>query len=482
MLLPVIISGGSGERLWPVSSASFPKPFIIMQDGQSLIQKAFLRATSQLDVTEILTVTNRDHYFKTRSEYGAVNKNKTIASFILEPVGRNTAPAIAMAATYASAMYGNDTILLVLSADQLIGDNIAFSKAIAEAKILAEKNHLVTFGVTPTRPETGYGYIECGDGYIVKRFVEKPDLETAEKYVSSGKHFWNAGIFCFKAGIFLRELELHSPQISQAVKIAAPDDWTQATYNYVELEDDLFTEIPNISVDYAVMEKSKNVAVVACDIGWNDVGSWSAMSNLLDADINGNRLVGEIYTHDSSNCFIQSSGRIIAAVGVQNLIVIDTPDALLITDNEQAQHVKQVVSQIKKRKHVTSKENHTIFRPWGSYTVLEESAGFKIKRIEVLPKQKISLQVHQHRSEHWVVVSGKAKIQNGDKIFELLPSQSTYIQAGNKHRLQNSGDEVLVIVEVQCGEYLGEDDITRFDDHYGRKVAVAEQNENEEMV
>lgn len=482
MLLPVIISGGSGERLWPVSSTSFPKPFIRMQDGQSLIQKAFLRAVSQSDVTEVLTVTNRDHYFKTRSEYNAVNENKIATSFILEPVGRNTAPAIAMAASYARTIYGDDTILLVLSADQLISNVEAFSQAIIEAKKLAEKNHLVTFGVTPTRPETGYGYIERGDGYMVKRFVEKPDLATAEKYVSGGNHLWNAGIFCFKAGVFLRELELHSPQIAQAIKIAAPDNWTQAAYNYIELKEKTFSAIPNISVDYAVMEKSKNVTVVACDIGWNDIGSWNAMSQLLNADTNENRLVGEVYVHDSSNCFIQSSGRIIAAVGVRNLIIIDTPEALLITDNEQAQHVKQVVSQIKKHKHVTSKENHTIFRPWGSYTILEESAGFKIKRIEVLPKQKISLQVHKHRSEHWVVVSGKAKIQNGDEIFELLPSQSTYIQAGNKHRLQNSGDEVLVIVEVQCGEYLGEDDITRFDDHYGRKTIIAEQNENEEMV
>ncbi len=470
MLLPVIISGGSGERLWPVSRAAFPKPFITMPDGQSLIQKAFLRACAQPNVTEILTVTNRDHYFKTRSEYSAVNKNKAITSFILEPMGRNTAPAIAMAASYASAMYGDDTILLVLSADQLISDVEAFSKAIIEAKTLAEKNYLVTFGITPNRPETGYGYIERGDSHIVKRFVEKPDLETAEKYVSGGKHLWNAGIFCFKAGVFLSELESHSPQIAEAVKIAAPDNWTQATYNYVELEDDLFAEIPNISVDYAVMEKSKNVAVVACDIGWNDVGSWSAMAGMLDADSNGNKLVGEVYTHNSTGCFIQSEGRIIAAVGVQNLIVIDTPDALLVTDREQAQHVKQIVSQLKECNHSASKEHSTIFRPWGSYTVLQESAGFKVKRIEVLPKHKLSLQMHKHRSEHWVVVSGKATVQNGDEVFDLLPSQSTYIQAGNKHRLQNNEDEALVIVEVQCGAYLGEDDITRFDDHYGRST------------
>lgn len=467
MLLPVIISGGSGERLWPVSRASFPKSFITMPDGQSLIQKAFLRAAIQPNITEILTVTNRDHYFKTRSEYNAVDQNKTINSFILEPIGRNTAPAIAMAASYASTMYGDDTILLILPADQLISNIEAFTQAISAAKALAEKNYLVTFGITPDRPETSYGYIECGGGHIVKRFVEKPDLETAEKYASGGKHLWNAGIFCFKAGVFLKELEEHSKEVAQSVKKAVPDNWTQAAYNYVELEDDLFAAIPNISVDYAVMEKSDNVAVVACDIGWNDVGSWSAMSNMLAADINRNKLVGEVYTHNSSNCFIQASGRTVAAVGIENLIVIDTPDALLVTNHEQAQNVKHIVGQLKECNNATSKEHSTVFRSWGSYTVLQESAGFKIKRIEVLPKHSLSLQTHKQRSEHWVVVSGKATVQNGDEVFELLPSQSTYIKAGNKHRLQNNESEPLVIVEVQCGSYLGEDDITRFDDTYG---------------
>ena len=319
---------------------------------------------------------------------------------------------------------------------------------------------------------------------MVRSFVEKPNLANAEKYVSDGNHLWNAGIFCFKAGVFLSELELHSPQIAQAVKHAIPNNWAQATNSYIDLDEKTFSEIPSMSVDYAVMEKSKNVAVIACDIGWNDVGSWNAMSDMLNADVNGNRLVGEVYIHDSSNCFIQSSGRIIAAIGVHDLIIIDTPDALLITDREQAQHVKQIVSQLKECSHTTSQEHNTIFRAWGSYTVLEESSGFKIKRIEVLPKQKLSLQMHKHRSEHWVVVSGTAKVQNGDDIFELLPSQSTYIQAGRKHRLQNSSDDILVIIEVQCGDYLGEDDITRFDDHYGRTTIATndEYIETEELA
>lgn len=468
MLLPVIISGGSGERLWPVSRASFPKPFITMPDGQSLIQKAFLRACAQPNITEILTVTNRDHYFKTSSEYSVVNEGKIITSFILEPIGRNTAPAIAMAASYASGIYGNDTILLILPADQLISNIEEFSQAVSHAKSLAEKDHLVTFGITPSRPETSYGYIQCDEEHMVKRFVEKPDLATAEQFVSSGKHLWNAGIFCFKAGSFLQELALHSPHLAEPVKQAVPENWVQAAFNYVELEDDLFAAIPNISVDYAVMEKSNNVAVIACDIGWNDVGSWKAMSDLLDADSNKNKLVGEVYTHNSSNCFIQSSDRTVAAVGIENLIVIDTPDALLVTSHEHAHNVKHIVGQLKECNNATSKEHRTVFRSWGSYTVLQESTGFKIKRIEVLPKHSLSLQMHKHRSEHWVVVSGKATVQNGEDVFELMPSQSTYIQAGNKHRLQNNESEPLVIVEVQCGSYLGEDDITRFDDIYGR--------------
>lgn len=474
MFLPVIISGGSGERLWPVSRAAFPKPFIHMQDGKSLIQKAFLRAAAQDGVNEILTVTNRDHYFKTRSEYNEVNRDKITNSFILEPVGRNTAPAIAIAAHYASVIYGKDAILLILSADQLIGNKLAFSEAVSVAKKLAQDGNLVTFGITPTRPEIGYGYIEQGEGNIVKRFVEKPDLETAEKYIQDGRHLWNAGIFCFKAGIFLNELEKHSPEISYSISKALPISWEQAAQSYIDLDEKKFAAIPNISVDYAVMEKSKNVAVVACDIDWNDVGSWNAMSDMLEADENGNRLVGEVYTHESSNCFIKSSGRTIAAVGVRDLIVIDTPDALLISERDQAQNVKHIVGQLKECSHSVSKEHITVLRPWGSYTVLQESEGFKIKRIEVLPKHKLSLQIHKHRSEHWVVVSGTATIQNGENCFELFPSQSTYIPAGHKHRLQNVGDETLVIIEVQCGAYLGEDDIARFDDHYGRCAAENE--------
>lgn len=480
MFLPVIISGGAGERLWPVSRSSFPKPFMAMPDGKSLLQKAFLRAQSLDDTQEILTITNKEYYFKTCDEYAAV-KNKNIeTSFLLEPIGRNTAPAIAMAAHYAEKIYGADTILLIFPADQLIEKNTEFVKAVAEARLLAEKNYLVAFGIAPNRPETGFGYIELPsinienspNGYVAERFVEKPDLATAESYIKNGKYVWNAGIFCFKAGVFLQELAQNSPEIASAISnVVKTTDFQQASHSYAELDEQLFATVSNMSVDHAVMEKSTNVAVVACDIGWNDVGSWNTIGELITPDAAGNRLIGDVYAHDSSDCLIQSSDRVVAVIGVKNLVIIDTPDALLVTDKASVQQVKNTVGQLKKNHHTTSKEHATIFRPWGFYTILEEAAGFKIKRIEVLPKCSLSLQKHEHRSEHWVVVSGVASVQNDELCFELFPSQSTYIQAGHKHRLKNSGDEVLVMIEVQCGKYLDEDDIIRFDDVYGRTTA-----------
>jgi len=479
MFLPIIMSGGSGERLWPVSRSSCPKPFIEMADGQSLLAKAFLRAQSLADVQEILTITNCEHYFRTKSEYSSIADALVKNSYIIEPFPRNTAPAVAIAAHYAAKMYGEDAILLVLPADQLIEKTSEFSLAVSEARKLAEQDFLVTFGIAPTRAETGFGYIElpeetienCPNSYIVKRFVEKPNLSTAEDYVSGGKHLWNAGIFCFKAGVFLSELEKHSPELSAAIELVISGlDWAQAAHGYAELDSDKFAEVSSISVDYAVMEKSDKVAVCKCDIGWNDVGSWNAIGDLISPDDNGNRTTGEVYTHDSNDCFIQASERLVATVGVRDLVIIDTPDALLVADKSKVQEVKNIVGQLKENGHSASKEHTTIFRPWGCYTVLEEGIGFKIKRIEVLPLHSLSLQKHEHRSEHWVVVSGVANVQNDEKIFELLPSQSTYIQAGHKHRLSNNSDKVLIIVEVQCGAYLGEDDIMRFDDVYGRSV------------
>ncbi len=471
MLLPVIISGGSGERLWPISRSSFPKPFITMSDGQNLLQKSFLRACGLNGVSEILTITNRDYYYKTQIDYNKARQSTITTSFILEPEGRNTAPAIAIAAQYAMKIYGDDITLLVLPADQLIEDNEAFSNAVENAKEIAEEGYLVTLGIPPSRAETGFGYIEFSEAinalngtYIVKKFTEKPDIAIAESYLISGSHVWNAGIFCFKANSFIGELEKYAPEVF-AVSMQMANGWdsTQIAHGLVELDQELFAKMPNISIDYAVMEKSARVAVCRCDIGWNDVGSWNSISDLLEPDEHGNRLSGDVYTHESNNCLIQSNKRLVAAVGLQDLVIIDTPDALLVADIKHAQQVRHVVNELKVDNHPSAREHTTVFRPWGCYTVLEEGPGFKIKRIEVLPHKSISLQKHECRSEHWVVVSGTAKVQNGEDIFELLTSQSAYIKAGNKHRLSNDKNELLILIEVQCGHYLGEDDIVRFD-------------------
>ena len=467
MFLPVILSGGSGERLWPVSRASHPKPFITLPDGQSLIQKSFLRALMQNNASEVLTVTHQSHHHKTREAYDAIPHAGVATPFILEPVGRNTAPAMAMAAHYAVAMHGEETILLVLPADHIVEDNEGFRTAVNHARSLAEQGYLVTFGVSPTSAETGYGYIEAGEvlpgGNAVRRFVEKPDALTAEACVASGNYRWNAGIFCCKASVFLRELAAHAPVLDAQVRHALPTNWHAGS---VALDASLFSEVSNISVDVAVMEKSAHGAVVSCDVGWSDVGCWAAMSQCVAPDEHSNRILGNALIHDSSNCYIYAgANRVVGAVGLHDLMIIDTPDALLVANRASSQQVKEIAKAWQQQPVPSG----AVARPWGSYTVLQESEGVKIKRIEMLPGKKLSLQVHHHRSEHWVVVSGQARVQNGDAVLDLLPSQSAYIPAGQKHRLENIGDTALSIVEVQCGAYLGEDDITRFDDCYDRE-------------
>lgn len=474
-LIPTILCGGAGSRLWPVSRELHPKPFIRLADGQSLLQKAYLRGAALADVTEILTVTNRDLLFKTADEYKEViaAADKPLSnSFILEPFGRNTAPAIAAATLQVAATHGDDALLLVLAADHLIADQPAFAQAVAQAKQLAAQGKIVTFGIRPEAPETGYGYIEA-DGNTVLRFVEKPSLKNAQEYLNSGRYLWNSGMFCFSAGVMLREMEQYCPNILAATRACMVQSRkaTGTDFTQIELNPDTFDQVPDDSIDYAVMEKSKNIAVVSCSIGWSDIGSWNALGDLTIADEKGNRIEGEALTLDVSNCFIQSNERIVGAVGVHDLIIIDTADAILVADRNRAQDVKQLYTRLKAEGHEAHKLHRTVHRPWGTYTILEEGARFKIKRIEVKPGGKLSLQMHHHRSEHWIVVSGMANVTNGDSELLVNTNESTYIPAGHKHRLENVGVVDLVMIEVQSGEYLGEDDIVRFEDVYGRTGA-----------
>ena len=472
MLVPVILSGGTGARLWPVSREAYPKPFIRLPDGGSLLQKTLARATRISGVSHVVTVTNREYYFLTRDEYStAAGLTHT---FLLEPVARNTAPAIAMAALHCAAAHGPDTELLVLPADHLIENVAGFVAAVDAARELARKGSLVTFGIPPTRPETGYGYIECaqalqaGGSGKVSRFVEKPDAANAERFVASKNFLWNSGMFCFRADAFLDALR----QSDAALHDKAVASWKAtppASDDRINLDPAQFAALPDISVDYAVMEKHSDVVVVQAGFDWNDVGSWNALSALSPADAQGNRTQGETILMDVRDCHIQSDSRIVAAVGIRNLFVVDTPDALLIADKERAQDVKQVVQKLKLDNHSAHLLHRTVHRPWGTYTVLEEGPGYKLKRIVVKPGAALSMQMHKHRSEHWVVIAGNANVVNGDNELVIRPNESTFIPMGNKHRLANPGTTDLVIIEVQSGEYLGEDDIVRFDDIYGRK-------------
>ena len=482
-LFPVIIAGGAGERLWPVSREACPKPFMHLPDGESLMQKTYLRAAALPQVEEIVTVTNRELFFLTRDEYAEVTPSANVAKrFILEPMGRNTAPAIAAAALQLRAVYGDDAIMLVLAADHLIANEPAFAAAVAEASKLAQQGHLVTFGIQPNSPETGFGYIEresaliegSASGYKAARFVEKPDLATAQAYIASGKFLWNSGMFCFTAGKFLAELAIHAPEVLHSADAAVTKAVTTEQNGSMvhELLASEFAQSPNISVDYAVMENANNVATVACDIGWNDIGSWGALGDLLTPDADGNRVNGTAFFHDTKDCTIHADGRIVGAVGVENLILVDTPDALLIAHKDRAQDVKQIVKQLKAQNHEAYKLHRTVHRPWGTYTVLEEGNGFKIKRIVVKAGGTLSMQMHHHRSEHWIIVAGTAKVTNGEEVKLVYTNESTYIPAGHRHRLENPGKIDLVMIEVQSGSYLGEDDIVRFEDKYGRAPAT----------
>lgn len=472
ILVPVILSGGAGTRLWPVSRRAHPKPFMQLLDGESLAEKTFKRALMVAGDSPVLTVTSRDYYFYTRDLYNKLKGESHEHPFLLEPMGRNTAPAIALAAFYLQDRAGPDAVLLVLPADHLIRDEPGFVTAVGQARKLAGEGYLVTFGIFPTHAETGYGYIRKGaqiegsTGHKVAAFVEKPDENTARRYLESGEYDWNSGMFCFTARNYLESLKKHAPAIYDSASICweSLDKGSPA----MEIPMDLFANCPADSIDYAVMEKADNCAVVGADFGWSDIGSWKAISELYQSDESGNRIHGKAVMVGSRDCFVQSGDRLVAAVGVHDLVIVDTGDAVLVADREHAQDVKQVVEQLTNLKHDAADFHQTVHRPWGSFCILEDADDCKVKRLIVKPGQVLSLQKHHRRSEHWTVIRGEAKVRLASREFILRANESAFIPVDTQHRLENPGNEDVHLIEVQTGDYFGEDDIVRYEDIYGR--------------
>ncbi len=479
-IVPVILSGGAGTRLWPLSREAAPKPFMPLPDGETLLGKTAHRATRLPGSRGLVTVTNRDYYFHTKDVYAGLGAGEPAdAAYLLEPFGRNTAPAVALAAHLVRARFGDEAVMLVLAADHLIRDEVAFAAAVARAAELARDGSLVTFGITPTLPETGFGYIECGAplgsrAFVAKAFVEKPPLARAREFLAAGSHVWNSGMFAFTPRAFLEACDRYAPAIAAAARAVWQPLSTRPRDAMLEIDAATFAASPDVSIDYAVMEKAAadgRVAVVRGDFDWSDVGSWQAISELTDADADGNRGSGERVAIDTRGTFIHSEDRVVATIGVENLVIVDTPDAVLVAHREHLQRVKEVVGELKARGHDSYKLHRTVARPWGTYTILEEGPGFKIKRIEVKPGASLSLQLHHHRSEHWVVIRGTARVTSGENVFDLPQGESTFIPVETMHRLENRGTGTLAIIEVACGDYIEEDDIVRFDDKYGRMAA-----------
>jgi mannose-1-phosphate guanylyltransferase / mannose-6-phosphate isomerase len=473
-LVPIILCGGAGTRLWPVSRESMPKPFMRLADGRSLLQATVARLNGLEGIVQLAVVTNVAYSYKVVEDLAAAELPYPLA-LLLEPEGRNTGPAIALAALWARHEHGDDCVLLVLPADHVIHNVGAFHDACRRAISLTATGRLVTFGITPTAPDPAFGYIEWGaplasaGTFAVKRFVEKPAREIAEQYLKHGNFAWNSGMFCFTAKACLDGLRQHAPKLLNAARATMDAaGTTRSVPGQVVFDAEAFRAQPNISIDYALMERSPSVGLVACDIGWSDVGSWKAVSDAHTADEQGNAVVGPVLLLDSRNTFVRAQDRLVAALGVDDLVVVDTPDALLVAHKDASQQVKDVVARLKKEGSPVAVEHATVHRPWGSYTVLTEGEGFKVKRIVVKPGASLSLQLHHRRSEHWVVISGVAHVTRGEETADLSSNQSTYIPVGVKHRLANRGTQPLEIVEVQCGSYVGEDDIERFSDVYGR--------------
>lgn len=464
IIQPVILAGGTGTRLWPLSRRSYPKQLLALCEDKTLLQATFSRVAAVGGAVPMVIVGD-EHRFIVRSQIEALEGGGG-APILLEPMGRNTAPAVYAAAAVAARRHEEPVVLLILPADHLVRDQEAFARAVDQAAALADSGRLVTFGIQPERPETGYGYIEKGEGDEVRSFREKPDAATAEKYVASGRYFWNSGMFAFRSDVVMAEMEEHCPEIAAAMTAAVAKG--EDDMGFFRFNAGAMAACPADSIDYALMEKSANIAVVPADLGWSDIGSWRALWEVSPHDERGNVIGGDVVAEEVENCLLRSDHRLLAAVGLKDIMVVESADALLVAPLDRAQDVKKIVARLKDAGRDEYQFHRTVYRPWGSYTVLEEQEKFKIKRITVLPGVKLSLQMHHHRSEHWIVVRGTARVTCGERVFLVMENESTYIPCGEKHRLENPGVIPLELIEVQNGSYLGEDDIVRFDDDFGR--------------
>jgi mannose-1-phosphate guanylyltransferase/mannose-6-phosphate isomerase len=468
-ILPVILSGGSGTRLWPYSVSQYPKQLLpLVNQKTTMLQDTALRIDGMPGVgKDCILVCNEAHRFLAAEQLQTIGR---IADIVLEPEGRNTAPAVGLAACIA-AESDPDTLLLVMPADHVIRDVDAFQAAVARGVPAAESGKLVTFGIVPTRPETGYGYLRAipnGDGCVaVESFVEKPDLDTAERYLAGGEHFWNSGMFLFSAGSYLAELKTLTPEIFSNVGASIANRARQHGFTWPAADD--FLQSPKDSIDYAIMEKTDKAMMVPFDAGWSDVGDWSSLHDAREQDEHGNTLNGDVIVHDCRNTFVQAENALVAAVGVENIVVVQTRNSVLVIDKKHAQDIRHVVEQINAQDRGEAALHRQVFRPWGSFDSIDADEGFQVKRLIVKPGAVLSMQKHARRAEHWVVVRGTARVTRNDEEFDLGVNESTYIAIGDVHCIANPFDEPVHIVEVQCGDYLGEDDIVRLEDNYGRK-------------
>lgn len=465
-MIPVIMSGGSGTRLWPLSRKSKPKQFLTLFSEQTMFQETLSRLDGLKNLQSPIVVCNNDNRFMVAEQIRDLEiDNPTI---ILEPLGRNTAPALAVSALQAMES-GDDPILLVLAADHIIQDLAAFHQAVSIAKIQAEAGSLVTFGIVPTSPNTGYGYIQADEKNTVskvKNFVEKPDLDTAKKYIDSGDYYWNSGMFMFKASALIAELDTFSPEIMASCRQALAN--SQLDLDFIRLDKEAFEACPSDSIDYAVMEHTNKAVVVPLNAGWNDVGSWSSLWECSEQSNDNNVVHGDTIINDVKNSYIHSEHRLVSVLGLDHIIVVETADAVMVASKDSVQNIKQIVNQLITEERPEAESNRLCYRPWGFYDSIDKGEGFQVKRITVNPGASLSLQMHHHRAEHWVVVTGTAEVTRGDEIMLLAENESTFIPQGTKHRLHNPGRVPLEIIEVQSGSYLGEDDIVRFDDNYHR--------------